>query len=123
MAEKFIKNLTIGQKRFFGDIANFASRKPKALEFSKDSPRKAHKKVRRLFYKIDEIQNANEYYLGQKYSKEDDKYLKRGEFGELILYHYIKNTIKAIFDLFEFVRTETNFKIPKKLSVLQSIVN
>lgn len=30
---------------------------------------------------------------------------------------------KAIFDIFKFVRTEAKFKIPKKLSVLQSIVN
>lgn len=30
---------------------------------------------------------------------------------------------KAIFDIFKFVRTEAKFKIPKKMSVLQSIVN
>lgn len=30
---------------------------------------------------------------------------------------------KAIFDIFKFVRTEAKFNIPKKMSVLQSIVN
>ena len=63
--------------------------KSKVLELSKDSPRKAHREGGRLLYNIDEIKNANEYYLGQQYSKEDDKYMKRGEFGELILYHLL----------------------------------
>lgn len=43
-----------------------------------------------------------------------------------LLYHVIFFSDlynKAIFDIFKFVRTEAKFKIPKKMSVLQSIVN
>ncbi|HEL0442949.1 TPA: DUF1837 domain-containing protein [Streptococcus equi subsp. zooepidemicus] len=78
----------------FDDIANFALGKSKALELAQDSPRKAHREGRRLLYNIDEVKSANKYYLSKQYSKEDDKYLNRGEFGELILYHLLDRKLK-----------------------------
>ena len=109
-------------EEIFDDIANFALGKSKVLELSKDSPRKAHREGGRLLYNIDEIKNANEYYLGQQYSKEDDKYMKRGEFGELILYHlldrklnkpqlisklYFKDSFNAVVHGFDAVHYDT----------------
>ena len=106
----------------FDDRANFALGKVKALELSKDSPRKAHRKGRKLLYNIDEIKNASEYYLSKQYSKEDDKYLKRGKFGELILYHlldrklnepqlisklYFKDSFNAVVHGFDAVNYDT----------------
>lgn len=38
-------------------------------------------------YSIPEIKEANQYYLGN--NNVEDKYIKRGEFGELILYHLL----------------------------------
>ena len=75
-----------------------------------------------MLYNIDEIKNASEYYLSRQYSKEDDKYLKRGEFGELILYHlldrklnkpqlisklYFKDSFNAVVHGFDAVHYDT----------------
>ncbi len=38
-------------------------------------------------YSIKEIQEASREYLDSKYT--EDKYIKRGEFGELLLYHIL----------------------------------
>ena len=75
-----------------------------------------------MLYNIDEIKNASEYYLSKQYSKEDDKYLKRGKFGELILYHlldrklnepqlisklYFKDSFNAVVHGFDAVHYDT----------------
>lgn len=106
----------------FDDITNFVLGKSKALELVQDSPRKAHREGRRLLYNIDEVKSANEYYLSKQYSKEDDRYLNRGEFGELILYHlldrklnkpqlisklYFKDSFNAVVHGFDAVHYDT----------------
>lgn len=74
----------------FDEIPNFALGKIKAQEISKDSPRKAVKQSMQLLYQVKEVQEANIDYLGGKMTeKSEDKYLKRGEFGELILYYLL----------------------------------
>ncbi|WP_304294403.1 DUF1837 domain-containing protein [Campylobacter gracilis] len=42
-----------------------------------------------LLYKVKEIKEANEYFISADEDAED-KYLKRGEFGELILYYLLE---------------------------------
>lgn len=74
----------------FDEIPNFALGKQKAQEISKDSPRKATKQGMKLLYQIKEIQEANLIYLNEiEDIKIEDKYLNRGEFGELILYYLL----------------------------------
>lgn len=77
-------------EEIFDEIPNFALGKTKAQEISKDSPRKAVKQGMNLLYKVKEIQIANTEYLDDEASiKLEDKYLRRGEFGELILYYLL----------------------------------
>ncbi|MEG0293625.1 HamA C-terminal domain-containing protein [Enterococcus sp.] len=74
----------------FDEIPNFALGKAKAQEISYDSPRKAVRQAMKLMYNIKEIQEASsEYLVGEKKNDSEDKYLRRGEFGELILYYLL----------------------------------
>ncbi len=62
--------------------------KKRALKISSESsPRKATRDGMELLYKVKEIKEANEYFISADEDAED-KYLKRGEFGELILYYF-----------------------------------
>jgi hypothetical protein len=77
----------------FDAIPFFALGQNKALEISKDSPRKAVKQGIKLLYDVKEIREANKEYLTNPKLKFDDKYLKRGEFGELILYYLLQEKL------------------------------
>lgn len=77
-------------EEIFDEIPNFALGKAKAQEISRDSPRKAVKQGMKLLYHVKEVQEANVKYLNCKDKKHpEDKYLRRGEFGELILYYLL----------------------------------
>ncbi|KGL39971.1 hypothetical protein BMT55_16645 [Listeria newyorkensis] len=77
-------------EEIFDEIPNFALGKAKAQEISQNSPRKAVKQGMKLLYKVKEVQEASIEYLGSEKAKDpEDKYLKRGEFGELILYYLL----------------------------------
>lgn len=52
-----------------------------------------HREALRKMYSIPEIREASEYYL--KSNKVEDKYLRRGEFGELLLYHLLHEYFNA----------------------------
>lgn len=80
-------------EEIFDAIPFFALGQNKALEISKDSPRKAVKQGIKLLYDIKEIREANKEYLTNPKLKFDDKYLKRGEFGELILYYLLQEKL------------------------------
>lgn len=73
---------------------------------------KSYKHVTLIAYKIskDNIKNVIDSEVQYRSEKVRDKGL-----------HEVYNEV--IFDVFKFMRTEAKFKIPKKLSVLQSIVN
>lgn len=51
--------------------------------------REAFKKI----YSIPEIKEASDYYLNN--NEVEDKHLKKGEFGELILYHFLNHYFQA----------------------------
>lgn len=77
-------------EEIFNEIPFFALGKKRALEISSGSgPRKATKDGMRLLYKVKEIKEANEYFISADEDVED-RYLKRGEFGELILYYLLE---------------------------------
>ncbi len=77
-------------EEIFDQIASFAFGKGRELERADtSSPRRAHIKGRKLLYEIKEIKEANDYYTGTQFTENDDKYIKRGEFGELILYYLL----------------------------------
>lgn len=77
-------------EEIFNEIPFFALGKKRALEISsKSSPRKATRDGMELLYKVKEIKEANEYFISADEDAED-KYLKRGEFGELILYYLLE---------------------------------
>lgn len=78
----------------FDEIANFALGKKRAIEISQGSPRRAHKLGLRLLYEVKELKEANVLYAQNSNLKNEDKYLKRGEFGELILYHLLANKLE-----------------------------
>lgn len=80
-------------EEIFDSIPFFALGQDKALEISKDSPRKAVKQGIKLLYDIKEVREANKEYLTNPNLKFDDKYLKRGEFGELILYYLLQEKL------------------------------
>ena len=80
-------------EEIFDAIPFFALGQNKALEISKDSPRKAVKQGIKLLYDVKEIREANKEYLTNPKLKFDDKYLKRGEFGELILYYLLQEKL------------------------------
>lgn len=80
-------------EEIFDAIPFFALGQEKALEISKDSPREAVKQGIKLLYDIKEIREANKEYLTNPKLKFDDKYLKRGEFGELILYYLLQEKL------------------------------
>lgn len=78
-------------EELFDEIPNFALGKSKAQEISKDSPRKATKQGMKLLYSVKEIQEASAEYLDISNKKHpENKYLSRGEFGELILYYLLE---------------------------------
>lgn len=80
-------------EEIFDAIPFFALGQEKALEISKDSPREAVKQGIKLLYDVKEIREANKEYLTNPKLKFDDKYLKRGEFGELILYYLLQEKL------------------------------
>lgn len=80
-------------EEIFDAIPFFALGQNKALEISQDSPRKAVKQGIKLLYDVKEIREANKEYLTNPKLKFDDKYLKRGEFGELILYYLLQEKL------------------------------
>lgn len=88
MGNKFYNEL-------FNDIPNFAFGKYQVEKRLKDGDsiipivREAMEKI----YSIPEIREAREYYTGNL--DVEDKYIKRGEFGELILYHLLHEYFNA----------------------------
>ena len=77
-------------EEIFNEIPFFALGKKRALEISSESgPRKATRDGMELLYKVKEIKEANEYFISADEDAED-RYLKRGEFGELILYYLLE---------------------------------
>ena len=77
-------------EEIFNEIPFFALGKKRALEISSESgPRKATRDGMELLYKVKEIKEANEYFISADEDTED-RYLKRGEFGELILYYLLE---------------------------------
>ena len=77
-------------EEIFNEIPFFALGRKRALEISSESgPRKATRDGMELLYKVKEIKEANEYFISADEDAED-RYLKRGEFGELILYYLLE---------------------------------
>jgi hypothetical protein len=77
-------------EEIFNEIPFFALGKKRALEISSEfGPRKATRDGMDLLYKVKEIKEANEYFISADKDVED-RYLKRGEFGELILYYLLE---------------------------------
>jgi hypothetical protein len=56
---------------------------------------KVQREALRKMYAIPELRNASQYYLDGESCIVEDKYLKRGEFGELILYHLLHEYFNA----------------------------
>lgn len=56
---------------------------------------KVQREALRKMYAIPELRDAGRYYLDGENSIVEDKYLKRGEFGELILYHLLHEYFNA----------------------------
>ena len=92
-SNNIVQNEKAWIEEIFDAIPFFALGQDKALEISKDSPRKAVKQGIKLLYDIKEIREANKEYLTNPKLKFDDKYLKRGEFGELILYYLLQEKL------------------------------
>ena len=92
-SNNIVQNEKAWIEEIFDAIPFFALGQDKALEISKDSPRKATKQGIKLLYDIKEIREANKEYLTNPKLKFDDKYLKRGEFGELILYYLLQEKL------------------------------
>lgn len=92
-SNNIVQNEKAWIEEIFDAIPFFALGQDKALEISKDSPRKAVKQGIKLLYDIKEIREANKEYLNNPKLKFDDKYLKRGEFGELILYYLLQEKL------------------------------
>lgn len=79
----------------FLDITSFAFGSNNAMSRIK-TPQdvlKVQREAFRKMYNIPEICEAREYYLES--DSVEDKYLKRGEFGELILYHFLHEYFNA----------------------------
>ena len=92
-SNNIVQNEKAWIEEIFDAIPFFALGQDKALEISKDSPRKAVKQGIKLLYDIKEIREANKEYLTNPKLKFDAKYLKRGEFGELILYYLLQEKL------------------------------
>ncbi|MFI3064750.1 DUF1837 domain-containing protein [Streptococcus suis] len=90
---EIIQNEKDWMDEIFDEIANFALGKDKAVETSLDSPRKAHRDGLRYLYRVKEIKDTSKIYEQQSKDELDSKYFKRGEFGELILYHLLANKL------------------------------
>ena len=80
-------------EEIFNSIPFFALGRDKAMEICEESPREAVRQGLKLLYDIKEIREANREYLTNPKLKFDDKYLKRGEFGELILYYLLQEKL------------------------------
>lgn len=78
----------------FNDIPAFAFG-PSILreKESQNSPVEVVREAFHNFYSIKELKDANTDYLNSKVT--EDKYIKRGEFGELMLYHLLHEYFDA----------------------------
>ena len=87
---KIFQKVDEWNEEIFNEIPFFALGKKRALEISSEfGPRKATKNGMELLYKVKEIREANKYFISANEDVED-RYLKRGEFGELILYYLLE---------------------------------
>ncbi|EMB57221.1 DUF1837 domain-containing protein [Streptococcus mutans] len=79
----------------FDDITAFAFGTKNVMERIKTTQdiSKVQREALRKMYKIPELQEASKYYLES--DNVEDKYLKRGEFGELLLYHLLHEYFNA----------------------------
>lgn len=78
----------------FDDIVSFTfgttevmRRLKKSQDLSRDITRIQREALEKM-YQIKELREASDYYLGSV--DVEDKYLKKGEFGELLLYHILR---------------------------------
>ena len=79
----------------FDDIASFAFGSHNVMKRIKEPQdiSKVQREALRKMYNIPELQEASKYYLESDLV--EDKYLKRGEFGELLLYHLLHEYFNA----------------------------
>lgn len=79
----------------FDDIASFAFGSHNVMKRIKEPQdiSKVQREALRKMYNIPELQEASRYYLESDLV--EDKYLKRGEFGELLLYHLLHEYFNA----------------------------
>lgn len=79
----------------FDDITSFAFGSKNAMSRIK-TPQdiaKVQREALEKMYSIPEIKEARDYYLDSDVV--EDKYLRRGEFGELVLYHFLHEYFNA----------------------------
>lgn len=88
MKEEFYNTL-------FDDIPNFAFGERQVEKRLKESKNiiKITREALKKIYDIPEIREAKDYYFNSQ--KVEDKYIKKGEFGELILYHFLHHYFDA----------------------------
>ena len=79
----------------FDDIPNFAFGQRQIVKRLNNDPNivKINREAFKKIYSIPEIKEASDYYLNN--DEVEDKYLKKGEFGELILYHFLHHYFQA----------------------------
>lgn len=79
----------------FDDITSFAFGTKNVLNRIKKPQdiSKINREALRRMYNIPELKEASQYYLES--DKVEDKYLRRGEFGELLLYHLLHEYFDA----------------------------
>lgn len=79
----------------FNDITSFAFGSTNVMSRIKEPQdiAKVQREALKKIYSIPEIEEARDYYLES--DNVEDKYLKRGEFGELILYHLLHEYFNA----------------------------
>lgn len=79
----------------FNDITSFAFGAKNVMSRIKEPQdiTRIQREALRKIYSIPEIKEASDYYLSSNIV--EDKYLKRGEFGELMLYHLLHEYFNA----------------------------
>ncbi|WP_145449894.1 HamA C-terminal domain-containing protein [Staphylococcus hominis] len=79
----------------FDDIPNFAFGQRQIVKRLNNDPNivKINREAFKKIYSIPEIKKASDYYLNS--NEVEDKYLRKGEFGELILYHLLHHYFQA----------------------------
>lgn len=92
---KYVQNKEDFYNELFNDITAFAFGSKRVMERIKcpQDIAKVQREALQKMYSIPEIKKAREYYSDK--NSVEDKYLRRGEFGELILYHLLNEYFKA----------------------------